>query len=92
MSQSVTLDDVAKLAGVSIGTASQSLNNRPNVASETRARVIDAARTLGYPTKQERYPDLSVPVKVIGLLVPLRVSEPHEIEGLDLTQHGEALQ
>ena len=31
-------------------------------------------------------------LKVIGLLVPLRVSEPHEIEGLDLTQHGEALQ
>src|SRR3984893_14609883 len=26
-------------------------------------------------------------LKVIGLLVPLRVSEPHEIEGLDLTQH-----
>jgi len=31
-------------------------------------------------------------LKVIGLLVPLRVSEQHEIEGLDLTQHGEALQ
>jgi ammonium transporter, Amt family len=31
-------------------------------------------------------------LKVIGFLVPLRVSEQHEIEGLDLTQHGEALQ
>ena len=31
-------------------------------------------------------------LKVIGFMVPLRVSQQHEIEGLDLTQHGEALQ
>ncbi|HEY6994459.1 MAG TPA: ammonium transporter [Xanthobacteraceae bacterium] len=31
-------------------------------------------------------------LKVIGFLLPLRVSQQHEIEGLDLTQHGEALQ
>jgi Amt family ammonium transporter len=31
-------------------------------------------------------------LKVVGFLVPLRVSQQHEIEGLDLTQHGEALQ
>jgi ammonium transporter, Amt family len=31
-------------------------------------------------------------LKVIGLLVPLRVNQQSEIEGLDLTQHGEALQ
>src|SRR5215813_5163452 len=31
-------------------------------------------------------------LKVIELLVPLRVSKQSEIEGLDVTQHGEALQ
>jgi ammonium transporter, Amt family len=31
-------------------------------------------------------------LKVIEFLVPLRVNRQHEIEGLDLTQHGEALQ
>ena len=31
-------------------------------------------------------------LKVIELLVPLRVSQQHEIEGLDITQHGESLQ
>ena len=31
-------------------------------------------------------------LKVIEFLVPLRVNHQHEIEGLDLTQHGEALQ
>jgi ammonium transporter, Amt family len=31
-------------------------------------------------------------LKAIALFVPLRVSEQGEIEGLDVTQHGEALQ
>ena len=31
-------------------------------------------------------------LKLVGLLVPLRVTKEHEIEGLDVTQHGEALQ
>jgi ammonia channel protein AmtB len=29
---------------------------------------------------------------VIAFLIPLRVTQQHEIEGLDVTQHGEALQ
>jgi ammonium transporter, Amt family len=31
-------------------------------------------------------------LKLVGLLVPLRVTKENEIEGLDVTQHGEALQ
>jgi Amt family ammonium transporter len=31
-------------------------------------------------------------LKAIGQFVPLRVSKENEIEGLDVTQHGEALQ
>jgi Amt family ammonium transporter len=31
-------------------------------------------------------------LKVIGFLVPLRVTQQQEVEGLDITQHGEALQ
>jgi Amt family ammonium transporter len=31
-------------------------------------------------------------LKAVEFFLPLRVSEQHEIEGLDLTQHGEALQ
>ncbi len=33
-----------------------------------------------------------VVLKVVELMVPLRVSQQHEIEGLDITQHGESLQ
>jgi len=31
-------------------------------------------------------------LKAISFLLPLRVNQQHEIEGLDVTQHGEALQ
>jgi Amt family ammonium transporter len=31
-------------------------------------------------------------LRLVSLFVPLRVSRQHEIEGLDITQHGEALQ
>jgi Amt family ammonium transporter len=31
-------------------------------------------------------------LKLVSTLVPLRVSREHELEGLDISQHGEALQ
>jgi ammonium transporter, Amt family len=31
-------------------------------------------------------------LKLVSVFVPLRVSREHELEGLDLSQHGEALQ
>jgi DNA-binding LacI/PurR family transcriptional regulator len=43
-----SLRDVARLAGVSLPTASQALNGRARISSETRARVRDAARRLRY--------------------------------------------
>ena len=43
-----TLGDVADAAGVSKATASKVLNGRPNIAPETRTRVEEAIRKLGY--------------------------------------------
>jgi Amt family ammonium transporter len=31
-------------------------------------------------------------LKLVSALVPLRISREHELEGLDISQHGEALQ
>jgi Amt family ammonium transporter len=31
-------------------------------------------------------------LKAVGAFVPLRVSQQQELEGLDISQHGEALQ
>ena len=43
----VTIKDVAKLAGVSISTASLALNDKPRV-SKTKEKVLNAAKELGY--------------------------------------------
>ncbi|MFL6114049.1 MAG: LacI family DNA-binding transcriptional regulator [Catenulispora sp.] len=47
-SPSPTMADVAQLAGVSHQTVSRVLNDQPNVRAETRARILDAIRELGY--------------------------------------------
>lgn len=46
--QNVTIQDVARRAGVSKGLVSLALNNRPGVAVATRQRVLDAAAELGW--------------------------------------------
>ncbi len=43
-----TIEDVARLAGVSIKTVSRVVNNEPNVSAATRDRVMDAAAELEY--------------------------------------------
>jgi len=44
----VTIREVAALAGVSIGTASKALNGQGKLRTETRERVAQAARELGF--------------------------------------------
>lgn len=43
-----TIRDVAREAGVSYGTVSRVINNQPEVASETRARVQRVMEKMGY--------------------------------------------
>ena len=43
-----TIRDVAADAGVSIGTASKALNGQGRLRPETRERVAEAARRLGF--------------------------------------------
>ncbi len=44
----VTIKDVARLAQVSVTTASYALNSTGNISQETRKRVLDAAERLNY--------------------------------------------
>lgn len=43
-----TIRDVARIAGVSIGTASKALNDGGRLKQETREKVLAAARDMGY--------------------------------------------
>ncbi len=44
----VTIRDVAKAADVSISTVSRVLNNRPDVGENTRQKVLEVVKELGY--------------------------------------------
>ena len=75
---SVTVKDVAKLAGVSPSTVSRVLNNNPSISEETYERVRKAIDELGYvlPVVQE----LPAPItpKHIGIVLPPSVKEAYE--------------
>lgn len=51
--QAITIDDVAKAAGVARVTVSRVLNNVANVRPETRERVRSAVEALGYSVNQQ---------------------------------------
>ncbi len=44
----ITLQEIAKLAGVSRSTASRVINGRPGVRLETRERVLRIIREYGF--------------------------------------------
>ena len=44
----LTIEDLSNQLGISSSTVSKALNDRPDVASETKTRVVRAARELGY--------------------------------------------
>ncbi len=48
MTRNITIQDVARAAGVSITTVSRALNNKPDVAPATRQRILEIIEELGY--------------------------------------------
>jgi LacI family transcriptional regulator len=75
------LQDVADLAGVSIGTASYALNNKSVVSPETRERVLQAARQLGYqlPARLSPLPS-EKSLTTIGVLVKRHLGQSIPID------------
>ena len=67
-SRATTLNDVAKLAGVSIATASKALNDRDQVAAATRLRVLAAAEQLSFTPNQVARSLLAGRTGTVGLL------------------------
>ncbi|PUB27601.1 LacI family transcriptional regulator [Promicromonospora sp. AC04] len=48
MQQRVTIEDIARAAGVSRQTVTRAMNGMPRISEETRARVLEAGERLGY--------------------------------------------
>ena len=66
----VKLDDVAKLAGVSKGTASRVLNNRGYISQQTRERIEAAVKELNYYPNENARNLLKRRSGMIGVVVP----------------------
>lgn len=69
MSERITIRDVAKAAGVSLGTASRALNRSGRVSEEAIAAVTRAARRLGYEPDAIAQSMRTRSTGIIGLLV-----------------------
>ena len=65
-----SIEDVAKLAGVSIATVSRSLRGLPDVADATRDRVLEAARELNYVASPFAARLASGRTATVGVVVP----------------------
>jgi LacI family transcriptional regulator len=65
-----TLRDVARLAGVSAGTVSAVINNKPSVRPKLRKRVVDAIDSLDYHPSQIARSLKVRQTQTIGMVVP----------------------
>ncbi|MEP5760848.1 MAG: LacI family DNA-binding transcriptional regulator [Litoreibacter sp.] len=66
----LTLRDVSEASGVSEMTVSRVLRNRGDVSEKTRAKVIEAARTLGYVPNKIAGALASNRVNLVGVIIP----------------------
>lgn len=77
--RSVTIIDVAKVAGVSVSTVSRVINNKDDVSEETYHRVNQVITELGYAGSLAARSMRSHQTDVIGMIMP-DVDDPFSIE------------
>jgi LacI family transcriptional regulator len=77
--RTVTIQDVAKNAGVSVSTVSRVLNGKVDVASETQDRILSVIDDLGYTTNLAARSMRSQKKNLVGLIMP-DIAYPFAIE------------
>ena len=77
--RTVTIQDVAKTAGVSVSTVSRVLNGKVDVASETQDRIRSVIDDLGYTTNLAARSMRSQKKNLVGLIMP-DIAYPFAIE------------
>lgn len=79
LKRTVTIQDVAKTAGVSVSTVSRVLNGKLDVASETQDRIRSVIDDLGYTTNLAARSMRSFKKNMVGLIMP-DIAYPFAIE------------
>lgn len=64
----MTMGDIARQSGVSLATVSLVLRDKPGINGDTRQRVINVARTLGYRKRPQMSLVAAKSVRQVGLL------------------------
>jgi LacI family transcriptional regulator len=77
--RTVTIQDVAKTAGVSVSTVSRVLNGKVDVASETQDRIRSVIDNMGYTTNLAARSMRSFKKNMVGLIMP-DIAYPFAIE------------
>jgi LacI family transcriptional regulator len=72
---SPTLEEVARLAGVSRSTVSRVINDHRNVREETRERVREAIRRCGYEPNVVARSLVTNRTQIIGMIIPEAVTK-----------------
>ena len=70
----LTLEDIARLSGVSRSTVSRVVNNHPNVSEAVRGRVLDVIKSTGYHPNEAARTLASQRSWMLGLVLPRSVS------------------
>jgi len=70
MAQKITINDVARSAGVSRQTVSRALNDKGEIDGTTKQRVLDAAKELGYRPSRFARGLVRQDTTTIGLVIP----------------------
>src|SRR5215470_10174212 len=85
-----TIYDVARAAGVGLGTVSRVLNNSTQVSPETQEKVLSAIRVLGFRrSKVARQLSTGVQHRNVGVILPF-ITHPSFVErlrGVQLALH-----
>ena len=67
---SVTLKDVAKVAGVSYATVSRAVSGSPEISEETRRRILKICKEMGYTPNSIARSMVKRCTNILGLIVP----------------------
>ena len=67
----ITIKDVAKYAGVGVGTVSRVINNEKAVGEKTRTKVLEAMKALNYSRNNMAFRLRKNETRIIALLVPV---------------------
>ncbi|MET9070460.1 LacI family DNA-binding transcriptional regulator, partial [Streptosporangium sandarakinum] len=70
--RTVTIAEVARHAGVAVSTVSYVLSGKRSISADTRRRVLDSVRALGYHPNAGARALASRRANVIALVLPLR--------------------